>query len=537
MRRYLPIALLVLLVLAAACSGDIEASEPGEDDTTADSGGDDDASASDSERLRLAFNAEMQPPDPDVFYEVEGNMVTQSLYEGLVAYAPDSPEIVPQLAESWEVSDDGLTYTFTLREDVTFHDGTVMDAEAWVASFDRRLAVDAAPAYMLADVDEAVAADDYVFEVILGAPSSAFLDYLAAPYGPRAISPSALAEHDEGDEAQGYLSTNSAGTGPYRIDSWDPTDAYRLVAYDDYWGDPPAITDVEITIVPDTASQRLALEEGDLDIVTHGLPVADVEALAARDDLTVHTFPVTQKTVLSVNPNRPPFDDPEVRTALRGAFDRPAIVEDVFADQADPSTQMYPTQSLPEGLGSDVWEYDPSALSGLAADLEETTLDIAYSQDEGGSLPRMAEILAAELDELGLEASVRGLPISQVFELPALDPGEQPDLLLWRFNPDAVHPDTWARIFYITDGAVNFLNASVPEADEAMDEGLAALDADAVNEAYGRAGELMAEDGTFLTFADNRDVMVARADLEGLTHWLAAPYTLRLADLRFGDDE
>ena len=536
MRRYLPIVLLALLVLAAACSGDIDATEAGDTEVAASSGGDDEVSGPGSDQLRLAFNAEMQPPDPDVFYEVEGNMVTQSLYEGLVVYEPDSPEIVPQLAESWEVGDDGLTYTFTLREGVTVHDGTPMDAEAWVTSFERRLAVDAAPAYMLADVDEAVAVDEYVFEVTLAAPSSAFLDYLAAPYGPRAISPSALAEHDAGDEAQGYLAATSAGTGPYRIDSWDPTDAYRLVAFDDYWGDPPAITDVEITIMPDTASQRLALEEGDLDIVTHGLPVADVEALAARDDLTVHTFPVTQKTVLSVNPNRPPFDDPEVRTALRGAFDRSAIIEDVFGDQADTSTQMYPAQSLPEGLGTDAWDYDPSALAGLVADLDDVTLDIAYSQDEGGSLPRMAEILAAELDELGLEAGVRGMPISQVFELPALDPGEQPDLLLWRFNPDAVHPDTWARIFYITDGAVNFLNASVPDADEAMDEGLAAVDPDAVDEAYGRAGELMAEDGTFLSFANNRDVMVARADLAGLTHWLAAPYTLRLADLRFQGD-
>lgn len=537
MRIYLLILLLALFVLAAACSGNIDATQDGDTDVAGAAAGDDASSPTGPEPLRLAFNAEMQPPDPDVFYEVEGNMVTQSLYEGLVVYAPDSPEIVPQLAASWEVSDDGLTYTFTLHEDVPFHDGTIMDADAWVRSFERRLAVDAAPAYMLADVEEAIAADEYVFEVTLAAPSSAFLEYLASPYGPRAISPVALAEHDEGDAAQGYLAANSAGTGPYRIASWDGADAYRLVAFDDYWGEPPAITNIEITIIPDIASQRLALEEGDLDLVTHGLPVADVETLEARDDFAVHTFPLTQKTVLSVNPNRPPFDDLEVRSALRDAFDRPGIVEDIFANQADPSTQMYPAQSLPEGLGRDIWDDDPSALAGLVAELPRVTLDLAYSQDEGGSLPRMAEILAAELDELGLSAAVRGLPISQIFELPALDPAEQPDLLLWRFNPDAVHPDTWARIFYITDGAVNFLNASVPAADAAMDEGLAALDPSEVDEAYGRAGELMAQDGTFLTFADNRDVMVARADLDGFTHWLAAPYTLRLADLRFEGDE
>jgi peptide/nickel transport system substrate-binding protein len=514
-RRHVALLGMVLLLFAAACGG----SETAEPQT--------------SERvLRMAFNADMQVPDPDIFYEVEGNMVMLSAYEGLVRYEPDSVEIEPALASSYTVSDDGLVYTFELREGVTFHDGTQMDAEAWVASFERRLAVDGAPAYMVFDIAEVNALDPLTLEVKLAQPVSPFLDYLAAPYGPKAVSPTALAEHDGGDLAQTWLATNSAGTGPYQISSWQPGQGYELTVHESYWGEAPYFERVEIDIIPETATQRLKLESGELDIITHGLPVADVESLRANPEFQVLQFPLVQKTVLSSNTNRPLFGDLSVRQALRSAFDRAAIVEEVYAGQATLSTQMYPVGNLAAELGVDDWSYEPAVFEQAIAGREGATIDLAYSADEGGTLPRLADILAAELQTFGFEVTVRGIPIAQIFELPALSPEQQPDLLLWQFNPDAAHPDTWARIFYITDGPVNFLNTSIPEADEAMDEGLVETDNAEMEAAYGRAGSLLAADGSFLTFADNLDVMVARNGLTGFTHYLAAPYTLRLADLR-----
>lgn len=482
--------------------------------------------------LAVAFTADMQVPDPDVFYEVEGNLVMQSVYEGLVRYVPDSAEIEPLLATSWTVSEDGLEYTFTLRDDVVFHDGTPMDASSWVAAFARRGAVGGSPAYMVADVASTAAPDPTTFVVTLERPVSAFLDYLAAPYGPKAVSPTALAEHDGGDLGQTYLSTQDAGTGPYTISSWKPGVGYELTAFEGYWGVAPEMTTVTIDIIPDVATQRLKLESGELDVVLHGLPVQDVETLRKDDRFQVLQFPVLQKTVLSVNANREAFADPAVRDALRAAFDRTELVETVYQGQAVPSTQMYAAGTLPEPLALDVWEHDPERLRAAVADMTDTTIDLAYSEDEGGTLPRLAELLAADLSDLGLDVTVRALPIAQVFEVPALDAADQPDLLLWQFNPDAAHPDTWARIFYVTDGAVNFLNASVPEADAAMDAGLAATDQAEVDAQYGRAGDLVAASGTFLTFADIEDVVVARAGLTGFVHQIAAPYTLRLADLR-----
>jgi hypothetical protein len=142
--------------------------------------------------LRLAYLADMAQADPDVFYDIEGNTVILSVYEGLVKYKPDSTEVIPSLAQSWEMSPDGLTYTFHLRTGVTFHDGTPLDAQAVKTSFQRRLDVGAAPAYMVQPIASMQTPDSSTFLVRLKHPVAPFLYYMASSWGPKIISPKAL---------------------------------------------------------------------------------------------------------------------------------------------------------------------------------------------------------------------------------------------------------------------------------------------------------------------------------------------------------
>ena len=125
---------------------------------------------SSSHTLNLAFGADMQVPDPDIFYEIEGNAVVTSVYEGLVKYANGSTAIVPALASSWTISPDGKIYTFHLRPGVTFHDGTPVDSAAAAFSFARRTGVNSAPAYMLANVVSTATPDPLTFTVHLNEP-------------------------------------------------------------------------------------------------------------------------------------------------------------------------------------------------------------------------------------------------------------------------------------------------------------------------------------------------------------------------------
>jgi peptide/nickel transport system substrate-binding protein len=165
--------------------------------------------------LRLAYLADMAQADPDVFYDIEGNTVILSVYEGLLKYKPDSTEIIPSLAQSWQVSSDGLTYTFHLRTGVKFHDGTPFDAQAVKTSFQRRLDVGAAPSYMLEPVASMQTPDATTFVVHLKHPVAPFLHYMASSWGPKIISPKALADHAGNDHAQTWAKEHASGTGPF----------------------------------------------------------------------------------------------------------------------------------------------------------------------------------------------------------------------------------------------------------------------------------------------------------------------------------
>jgi peptide/nickel transport system substrate-binding protein len=530
--RRLVAGLAVAALSLAACGGSSSKS------TTASGGGGSTPAQLPvgSRVLKLAFNANMQVPDPDIFYEVEGNEVTTSVYEGLVRYKPDSPEIEGALADSWTVSPDGTTYTFKLNPGVKFHDGTEMNAKSWQADFKRRTQVNSAPAYMLADVTSTAAPDPLTFVVHLKQPVSPFLDYLAAPYGPKAVSPAILTAHAGSDFAQNYLKDHDAGTGPFTISKFTTDVGYELTRFDGYWGTPkPYFEKVEISIIPDITTQRLKLEGGEIDMMIHGLPIADVESFRTNNKFVVHDFPVLLKTVVATNPHKGPFKNRELAKALRTFFDKAAIVKEIYQTQANVSTQMYPVQNLPLDLAKDTDVLDTSALTNLAKSLpsSDKNIDFAYSQDEGGTLPRLAEVLAAKLQSAGFSVKVRGLPIAEVFDLPN-HPEKAPDLLLWTFNPDAAHPDTWVRIFMNSAGAINYLKCSDPAADAAMDKGLRSVTKADVQKYYGQAGDILAASGCFITLADNRELVVARKGLTGFVHQLPTAYTIRLKDLKEG---
>ena len=526
--RHLLLAMVAALgLLAVACGGS--------SDSKADSSSSSDTSGSGSKALNVAFTADMQVPDPDIFYEVEGNMVVTSAYEGLVAYRPSSTEIEGALADSWTVSPDGLTYTFKLKPDVKFQDGTPMDSAAWAESFKRRTDVNSAPAYMLADVASTATPDPQTFVVTLKQPVSAFLDYMAAPYGPKAVSPTVLKDKGGSDFAQSYLKDHSAGTGPYYISKFEPGTGYELTRNDTYWGPKPYFEKVNIAIIPEMSTQRLKLEGGELDMITHGLPVADIESFKKNPDFTVTDFPVLLKTVLASNPNKGPFTDQGLRLALQSAFDKTALTKEIYKGQAEPSTQIYPAGVMADGKAMDPNTVDLQNLKDAVAKLpaDKRKVDFAYSEDEGGTIPRLAETMQTTLTEAGLDVTVRGLPIAEVFDLPN-NPDKAPDLLLWTLNPDAAHPDTWIRIFMNSTGALNYLVCPSPDGDKLMDQGLAATDPAQVTDLYGQAGDAVVGTGCYTTIADNKEIVVTRKGITGLTHQLPTAYTVRLKDLKEG---
>ncbi|HTT88598.1 MAG TPA: ABC transporter substrate-binding protein, partial [Acidimicrobiales bacterium] len=399
-----------------------------------------------SHTLKIAFGADMQVPDPDIFYEIEGNAVVTSVYEGLVKYANGSSKIVPCLATSWTISPNGETYTFHLRRGVKFHDGTPFNSAAAAFSFARRTGVDSAPAYMLANVVSTEEPSPLTFVVHLNAPVAAFMNYLASPYGPKMVSPTTVKAHEigvskkspNGDWGQQWLKTHDAGTGPYEITQFIPGKDYVLSAYSGYWGKKPYYTTIDINIIPDVSVQQAEFESGQLSMILHGLPVNAVDSLKNNPNYEVEEFPAQLKAMLDVNPHVGIFKSQAVRSALREAIDKKAIVADVYGNTlATVSTQAYPIDEFPKGMAPDDPKYDPSVLRRLVSKMPSSDKDVtlAYSTDDATN-QRVAEFVESELDALGLSVQVTGVPIGQVFDYASTPPSQLPDLLVWTVNPD-----------------------------------------------------------------------------------------------------
>jgi peptide/nickel transport system substrate-binding protein len=522
-RRLRLFAVLAALALVlVACGGTSDSSSSGS------SGG---SSGSSSTTLKTAFVADMQVPDPDIFYETEGNQVVMSAYEGLVRYKQDPPsnELEGLLATSWTKSADGLTYTFKIRPNVKFFDGTPLNSDALKTSFERRTAVDQGPAYMLAEVASYGTPDPLTFVVNLKRPVSAFLDYLAAPYSPKAISPTAYAAHKGDDLGQKYLSTHSIGTGPYQISDFILGQKYVMEANKNYWGDAPKIKTLEMDIIPDLSTQQLQLEGGDLTIL-HNMPATTTNSFKGKSGFKVVTIPSLQLQVLKVNPNKPPFNDKSLRVALRSAIDKKKLTQDVFGDLGIVSHQMTPLGQLPDfpaGTGTDDWTYDPQPLKDAVAKLPSGSKSITITYAIGQvNDQRTAEAIQQTLSNAGLNVKVTPETIAQFFALRDQPESDVPNLLVETANPDAAQQDTYQRIFYNTGGFLNYLKGGDPAADTEMDNGLYTNDPSTIATSYGKAADLLHDSATFITIADVKGTFLATDKLSGWTSTAAAPVSL-----------
>jgi peptide/nickel transport system substrate-binding protein len=528
---------LVLVFAAVACSGGgdgNDASGP----TTETGGATGSGGDADCGTLEMAFNFDMQVPDPDIFYQADGLNVTQAAYEGLLRYKPNAepPEIEPHLAESYEVSDDGLTYTFQLREGVKFQDGTDFDAEAMVASFDRRTAVNAGPAFYTSFIESTETPDPLTLIVHLKEPVNVFLGLVASPYGFKAVSPTAVAEHEvDGDQAQAWMATNSAGTGPYSISSFQPGD-YELTRFEDYWGTDPFVPacyeKVHIRVIPDFTTQALELETGGLDLMIHGIARNDLPRFEDQGFEVFRTFGINF-VVMHLNTAGGPFSDPAIRAAVPMAIDRAAIVEQVWGDGALVAGSIYPKGTLPDGVGTYDVTHDPSALQEAvdAGGWGDATIDFAYTTDDPVN-EQVAGLIAAQLTAAGLNTTTRGVTQPETFEYPT-KPGIRPDALVLPATPDAINAWVWADLFYKEGGGLAYFSTEVcGEADALTLEGLAIVDEDEANEVYAGSAQAYQDCGAFVPIADVAETIVGAPGMSGFEHESDSLWALRLASLR-----
>jgi peptide/nickel transport system substrate-binding protein len=470
--------------------------------------------------LRAAWTSEDLPFDPATFYGGPGFAAMQGLYEGLIEYKEGGVEIGPLIATAWTVSPDGLTYTFTLREGMTFHDGTVVDAAAVKYSFQRFIDFASSPSYMLATVKSMDAVNATTFVITLSAVTEPFLHYLASFVGPKVLSPALLEANQGSDKGATYLATHDAGSGPYTMTAAPADQGYTLTAFDGYWGTAPLIKTVKIAVIADVTTQALSLQKGDLDIISSQLPSNLAEKLQKDKNIVVTQFPTILKTVVWVKPTDY-FAQLEARTALKKAINREIIVKAAYGLGATVSKSMYPS-TMPGGTEvSDAYTYDPSVLTAYVKKHSAPSLVIGYL---GGAASDQlaAQLMQTQLQAAGLTATVRSYGL-EIFGFPA-DASKAPDLLVLSTNSDAADPATFIHEYLASDGPLTLNAAKNPDADAILAEGVAATSTEAATAKYVEAAKAYGDSGDFFTLADLKTVLYSRKEVGTVTWTGANPF-------------
>ncbi|MEJ5915607.1 ABC transporter substrate-binding protein [Pseudokineococcus sp. 1T1Z-3] len=420
--------------------------------------------------------------DPAFASDGETFRVARQIFEGLVGTEPGTADPAPLLAESWESTDDGLSYTFDLREGVTFHDGTVFDAAAVCFNFDRwygwtgltqnenisyyynnlyqGFAESEDPERVGGLYESCTVDDEQTATVTLTRPFAGFIASLSLPAFSMQ-SPTALEEYDadnlEGDaddvRFSAYGTEHPTGTGPFVFDSWQRGQSVTLSPYPDYWGDVAQLDSVVIQTISDGNARRQALEGGTIDGYDLVAP-GDIDALEAAGFQIEDRDPFNL-LYLGINQAVPELADPLVREAIAHAIDKDAVISQSMPEGSTVATQFMP--EIVTGWSPDVetYEYDPDRARELLAEAGQSDLTIDFVYPTGVSRPYMPNpedsfvAMRSQLEAVGITVNPVALPWSPDY-LDRVIGSADHGLHLLGWTGDYNDPDNFVGVFFGT---------------------------------------------------------------------------------------
>ncbi|UWQ91752.1 ABC transporter substrate-binding protein [Rhodobacteraceae bacterium M382] len=358
----------------------------------------------------VTVGLQLEPPHLDPTSAAAGaidSVLYSNVFEGLTRFMGDG-SVVPGLAKSWDISDDGTEYTFHLQDGVTFHDGTGMDAEDVKFSLDRARAEDSTNAQkaLFAGISDVSVVDPMTVKVTLSEPNGSFLFNMA--WGDAVIV---------APESIGDIKTTPIGTGAFKFSGWVQGDKIELVKNSDYWGTPAHLDSATFKFISDPTAAFAAMMAEDIDAFS-GYPAPEnLPQFDADPRFQVLIGSTEGETILSTNNKQPPFDNVKVRQAVAHAIDRQAIVDGAMFGYGTPiGTHFAPHNPAYVDLTGQS-AHDPDMARSLLAEAGfpdgfETTLHLpppSYARRGG-------EIIAAQLAEVGIKAEITNVEWAQWLE-------------------------------------------------------------------------------------------------------------------------
>ncbi|WP_100010494.1 ABC transporter substrate-binding protein [Lentibacillus sediminis] len=538
--------MLSIVLVLAACSGDgsadpeategddggteENAGEEGEAESEGSSEGEGEA-AEEGGVLVFARGGDSESLDPGSTTDGESSRVTRQILESLLDFEKDSFEIRPGLAHDWEVSDDGLSYTFYLEEGVTFHDGTPFNAEAVKTNFERWS--DPEHEYAFTDdgyvyamygtmfggykgdeghvIESINVVNDHEIEFVLSQPLGFFLQNMAMSYF-AITSPAALEEHGAA------INENPVGTGPFKFVSWTKDDSIVLEKFEDYRVDGlPKLDEVVFEVIPDNAARLIALRSGDIDIMD-GLNPDDAAVVEQEEGLKLYTRAENNFGYVGFHTQKPPLDQVEVRQAINYAIDKQAIADALYAGYATVAKNPLPPSYMGYNEDTEAYEYNPERAQELLAEagyedgleIDLWTMPVArpYMPDP----ETVAQIVKNNLADVGITATIVRHEWAPYLEKTMQ--GEH-EMFILGWSGTNGDPDYFlsSLLHGSNVGSSNRTFYENEEVDELLDQAKRAVDQEERAELYKEAQALISEDSPMATLVHSRPVLATSSDV------------------------
>lgn len=501
---------------------------------------------------RIVYGLTLLPSgfDPHINASSELGIPLRSVYDTLVYRDPTTKDFVAGLAERWEISPDGLLYTFYLRRDVRFHDGEPFDAYAVAANLDRITNPETRSqkaVFLLGTFERYIVTDAYTIQLALKAPYAPLLDSLAQVYLGIA-SPKALQEY-----SSDLYQLHQVGTGPYQMVEFIPGDYILLRRNPEYrWApsfylsdNPSPVEEIEFRFFTDPATRAPALESGAAHIMGELAPL-DALALNRRDDMTLIPQPIPGMPLQFLfNTAKAPTDRLDVRRAVITATDRTAIIDSVF-QQLSPVAYGPLTAASPfyEPQIRQFYPYNRvvarQALSELGytdndgdriLDLNGAPLRLIVIVPTWGNAPQVAQRLQSQWRDQGIDAELRQVP-NLAGLLAAVQSG---DYHLVAFNDFGTDPSL-LNTFYMTDARNNFMRVSNANLDQWLMQATQTSDPAERQNLYTGVQGLIMDQALILPIRDYVNLNAHSKRVSGLTFDAYGWFPL-LANLTFNADE
>ncbi len=442
-------------------------------------------------------------------------LVVGLVYEGLVEV---DPELVPQpgLAESWEISSDGLTYTFALHRGVTFHNGRPFVASDVVYSIERiKNPVTASPsASYVAGISKMDTPDDATVVMTLAAPDASFLTKLA--FWGVSIVPR------EEVEKTGDLTQTMVGTGPFTFTEYVPNTRVVLGRNGNYWQQgKPYLDGVELNIIPEDTSRTTALVSGTVEFIEQ-VPHKDIAILEADEAIVLAGNRATNLWWLTFNTRKPPFDSIDFRQAVAKAMDRQQIIDAAVFGHGAPLLALYP-EAFWAGYEGEVPPPDiegaKALLVGLSLPADFRPRLLTWSQY--GFLSNTSVVVQEQLRQIGIQAEIDAQEnaiyienyFSGNFDIAVMGASGYMD------------PNEYLEQSFKTNGVNNAAGYSNPDLDALIDQGLRTTDREARVGIYQAAQQIIIDEAPWISLYTSDTYEGLRSNVKGYTHMLSGGLT------------